>query len=338
MKVILLCLLIIGSVGFNQVLQFDLIDEIELPNEIELRQVEFVDVNQEGDLLLTDVSSGMVILYTAETQTFRVLDPEECHPGYVFSPQRAHFVKDGVWVFNHQPQVFKFQYNGECVGPIDQKIEAPDFFAEVNSDVLTGYKPLKYDLESPILQFYDHSAVETKTIELGGYVSAPTFSFRYGGGGMFANSNNVYFALSSAPIIYSVNTIDGDVKRFEPSRSMGYSVVQRNDIARSSRGNTGLLLDEVRNYLSEYTTTIHFDKLNDKYTLLHIMQPDRSGRELLIFDLDDEQFLNDSYIMDGSAKEFYYAYADSKAYNIIFDEDNYRWALEVYQVTVQAGN
>jgi hypothetical protein len=87
----------IFTIGNNDILKINLINEIPL-GEININQVEYVDVSQDGDLLLTDLSRQSVVLFEAETESFRELDPEECHPGYVFHPIRAQFISSEISV------------------------------------------------------------------------------------------------------------------------------------------------------------------------------------------------------------------------------------------------
>lgn len=334
MQVLLSILFFLWSAELNDTVQFNLVSEISLPYEINLSQVEFVDVNRKGDLLLTDISTETVVLYESETDSFRELNPEECHPGFIFQPIRAHFVRNDIWVFNQQPQVFKFQQNGDCIGSIDRQMETPDLFTELDEETVAGLKPLNYDLKSPTLYLFDDTGTVKKNVDLGDHILAPVFSFRYGSGGMFSNSNRLYFALSSAPVIYSYDSMDDTIELHMPGENMGLSVVQNDDLGRDNRGNPGSMFNEVRDYLSRYTSTIQFSRLNDQYALIQIEQPGRSGRELLVFDMKNEQFMDHSYRMDMEAGEFYYAYANSKAYTITFRDEEDRWVLEVYEVVV----
>ena len=324
----------IFTIGNNDILKINLINEIPL-GEININQVEYVDVSQDGDLLLTDLSRQSVVLFEAETESFRELDPEECHPGYAFHPIRAQFVSSEIWVFNQQSEVFRFQRNGDCSGPMSKRMSAPDLFSEINKGEKVGLKPLRFNLQEPTLYFYNNLGVEKDRIEAREIILAPIFSIRYGSGGMFAKQDKIYFALSSAPVIYSYDTLDESFERFLPEETMKLSIVENDDIERNSRGNSGLILNEVRDYLSNYTSTIHFGRLNHKYALLHIEQPGRSGRELLVFDLDKNQFLNQSYTLDVDSNEFYYAFGNSKAYNITFRDQEDRWVLEIYEVEIQ---
>jgi len=119
-----------GQAGITDL--FELSKEVLLPENVQLSQVEFVDVDQHGNLLITDQSRENVILYLSDSESFLELDPEECHPGFNFHPIRAHFVDDEVWVFNRQSEVSQFSENGGCMGVFPHRFDAPDFFTPVD--------------------------------------------------------------------------------------------------------------------------------------------------------------------------------------------------------------
>lgn len=321
----------IGQAGMADL--FELSKEVLLPANVQLSQVEFVDVDQHGNLLITDQSTENVILYLSDSESFLELDPDECHPGFSFHPIRAHFVDDEVWVFNRQSEVFRFYENGDCKGVYPNRFDAPDFFTPVNETLSAGIMPQNYDLSRPALLLYDReSGKVAESISLEEMV-APNMAFRYGAGGMFAHQNRIYFAVSSAPVIYSYHLDEKKITIYEPEELSQLSIVRNEDIG----GNPVAALREVQSYLKSYTTTLHFDKLNSDYAILHAEKPDRSDRELLLFDLNTKEFVNSTYNIGSDSDEFYQAFGNSKAYSIVFRDEEDSWVLQVYDVTI-SGN
>jgi len=164
-------------------------------------------------------------------------------------------------------------------------------------------------------------------------ILAPNMAFRYGGGGMFAHQNRIYFAVSSAPVIYSYYLAEKRTTIYEPEELSQLSIVRNEDIG----GSPVAVLREVQTYLKNYTTTLHFDKLNSDYAILHTKQPDRSGRELFLFDLNTKDFMKSTYKIGSDSDEFYQAFGNSKAYSIVFLDEADSWVLQVYDVTI-SGN
>lgn len=313
--------------------QFDLNKEVHLPANVQLNQIEYVDVDRNGNLLITDVSTKSVILYLSDSESFLELDPEDCHPGFSFHPIRAHFIDDEVWVLNRQSEVFLFNVDGSCLGVKQTRFDAPDHFSDYGTDGIAGFKPIRFNLQEPGLTLYDRSLeIVSDEVSLSEDIFAPKMAFRYGGGGMFSHNGNLYFALSSTPIIYNYSLADGQITKTSPEKISDVDISVGEDLNANSDENPASILSGLRDFLSNYTTTINFRKLSKSIAVLYIQQPDQSNREILFFDLESNTFLKDTYIIDAESDEHYQAFANSKAYNVFFDYDEDGWVLQVYDV------
>ena len=143
---------------------FDLSKEVQVPANIQLSQVKYVDVDKHRNLLITDRSRENVILYQLNSESFLDLDPDECHPGFSFHPIRAHFVDDEIRVFNRQSEVFRFYENGDYKGVYPHRVDAPDLFTTVDETFAAGILTQNYNLSQPALLLYDlESGTEAET-------------------------------------------------------------------------------------------------------------------------------------------------------------------------------
>lgn len=304
--------------------------ELSLPADVNLSLIEHVDISDNGDVLITDNSRRNVILFNKEEEAFLELNPEGCHPGYSFQPVRSYFVDDEIWVMNVQSSLFRFKSDGSCIGADSKRFSVPDHFSVADSKRVAAIRPAGYNLRNPGLTLYDRDLSEvSKQISFKNQITAPEMGFRFGGGGLFSHNGKIYFSLSSAPIIYIYSIEAGKLMEVSAGDTFDLKVSNGN-----SRGNPASIIGEVQDYIRNYSTTIDLRKLNDNTAVLFARHSGRSSRELLFFDLNSNTFLQDTYVIDGKSDEYYRVFANSKAYNVYFDEEKDGWVLQVFDVQV----
>ena len=94
------------------------IKRVKIPEELFLGGFFEIDIQDER-ILISDNSLNQVVLFTGKE--WKVLDPEECHPGFKFYPWKAEFGdNDEIFITNSGIWGFRFKKNGDCVGAVQE--------------------------------------------------------------------------------------------------------------------------------------------------------------------------------------------------------------------------
>lgn len=116
-------------------------DIIEIPQEIVLGTISYLDIDNKGNLLITDQMSKDVLLFNKKLKTFKSISPLKCTPGFNWRPIYSVFnnVNKNILVINSLPWGYKFLENGNCVEPMNYKFIAPSFIINTYDSRLVGY-------------------------------------------------------------------------------------------------------------------------------------------------------------------------------------------------------
>ena len=173
------------------------VKRIAIPEEIFLGEILEIDIQDER-ILISDNSLNQVVLFTGKD--WKILDPEECHPGYRSYPLKAKFGDhDEVFITNSGIWGFRFKKNGDCIGSVKEKSITPEQF-DYGNDIVGFSKDFKkYDIRS-----WNKNG-EEKRLVFSVENEFPNAEYRIEGGGIFKTDNAIYFTKVFEPILYSFN-------------------------------------------------------------------------------------------------------------------------------------
>tara|TARA_R110001599_G_scaffold1889_4_gene9836 strand:- start:286678 stop:287661 length:984 start_codon:yes stop_codon:yes gene_type:complete len=173
------------------------IKRVMIPEELFLGGFFEIDIQDER-ILISDNSLIQVVLFTGKE--WKILDPEECHPGFKFYPWKAEFGDhDEIFITNSGIWGFRFKKNGDCVGAVQEKSIMPEQF-DYGKDIVGFSKDfIKYDIRT-----WDKKG-EEKGVAFSVENEFPNAEYRFKGGGIFEADNIIYFTKAFEPVIYSFN-------------------------------------------------------------------------------------------------------------------------------------
>ncbi|MCF8298259.1 MAG: hypothetical protein K9H48_19350 [Melioribacteraceae bacterium] len=117
---------------------FKLVDTISLDNHVLIADVHSLDVNKNGQLLVTDQRSKRIYLFSKTGKLIKELKVDSCDPGYKWSPESANFKKDGEIVIL-DPIGIRFTPNGKCIKKMNTAFFWPAEWSFMNDGRIIGY-------------------------------------------------------------------------------------------------------------------------------------------------------------------------------------------------------
>ncbi|MBS3945662.1 MAG: hypothetical protein KGZ42_09215 [Melioribacter sp.] len=121
---------------------FKKVMEIQLSNEVPIGSVGSFDCN-EHSILITDAVSKKVILYNYDGKFVKLLNPEECTPGFLLNPIYATFSRnENIYVINEFNTGYIFDPEGLCIGPMHSSFIRVPHICFLNSDEIVAYSNL----------------------------------------------------------------------------------------------------------------------------------------------------------------------------------------------------
>ena len=118
---------------------FALEKEIVLTDSIYIAHYTYLDVDTDGNFLLTDMVGEQVILFDQEGNYKKMLTTEPCDPGFPWSPSQARFKPDGNIIVNSSLWGYEFSNNGECIGKLSDEFEFPHSMGFDNKGYIYGF-------------------------------------------------------------------------------------------------------------------------------------------------------------------------------------------------------
>ena len=113
------------------------------PDTLLIGNIEQVDVDSNGRLLVTDWIGKQVLLFDSTGTLLASLDPSTCHPAFPFSPGAAVFGNDEfIFVTNSSPGYWGYQFTAEgaCLGRADRSFNSPRFIDVDPEGVIYGVR------------------------------------------------------------------------------------------------------------------------------------------------------------------------------------------------------
>lgn len=103
-----------NRVSFDEI--FRNVGNTHLSEDVLIGQIRYLDVNSQGDLLVTDFYASEVYLFDKTGAYLNTLDAEPCHPGFVMRPSKTFFVPktEHIFMMNAGPWGYVFRPDGTC--------------------------------------------------------------------------------------------------------------------------------------------------------------------------------------------------------------------------------
>lgn len=272
---------------------FKKIKEIQLDDKILLAVISNLDINEEGNLLVTDNVGKKVYLFDANGKVKKILSADTCHPGFNLNPIYAKFTKENeILLVNSGPWGFRFKKNGDCLGDVDQSFVAPLHVCFKNNGNMIGYYNYNENggayleemdpLGKPIKKFGEFPQ------DLSNIVS------RLEGGGIVCdNNNNIYQLDVTSPTVKKYDSKGKYVGKI--SRKPSYFRGINEDIKEYS-GNPMELMKSVKNLFKKNTISYSLNMLDKDKILVQLLNNKKYGIE--IFDLNGNFLFEDELIYD----------------------------------------
>lgn len=115
------------------------LNKIDIPPEIIIGAISYLDIDNLGNLLITDQMSKSVLLFNKSSMKFKNLSTVKCTPGFNWRPIYSIFNGNNILVINSLPWGYKFYKNGDCYKPMSYKFIAPSFIINASESKLVGY-------------------------------------------------------------------------------------------------------------------------------------------------------------------------------------------------------
>ena len=163
-----------------------------IPDSLLIGNIEHMDVDPAGRMLLTDWTGGQVLLFDSTGSLQASLDPTACHPGFPFRPFSARFGGDAfIFVQNSAPWGFRFTTEGGCLGSAHEDYSAQSWFDVDPAGTLYG----SFDYPDPVRILRRMSSTGETLQEFPMPQSqVPNATRRVGGGGFIADGEHLFYA------------------------------------------------------------------------------------------------------------------------------------------------
>ena len=104
---------------------FTLEREVVLTDSIFIAHHTYLDVDTDGDFLLTDLFGQQVVLFDRNGHHKKTLSTELCDPGFPWSPFQARFKPDQNIIVNSSEWGYEFSNEGNCIGVMHDEFGFP---------------------------------------------------------------------------------------------------------------------------------------------------------------------------------------------------------------------
>jgi hypothetical protein len=293
--------------------------------------VRFVEVNKEGELLVTG-RRGEVLLFNGSGELIQDLGEGAMaeYPGLNWSPNRAIFLKDGsIFVQNNAPWGIFFDKSGQFKG-----ITSSDF--HISNRFTSGFGNNFFSMEITPEGAYIRK-LDINGNEINRFDEVPenfiNLMQRYRVGNQFVSDDRYLFFITVAePALYRLDLGEWELNRFE--QPPGYVNQATSDISSLQQVGTAGLAEEIAAFAENNTVSYSLHSITDQ--LLIIQYQNRSailegkagfGLQLVT---RGGQFPMESDLM---TDEWVLAAVNGNIYTMVRQDDAYRSpTLNVYQL------
>lgn len=255
---------------------FNNIKSIPLPEYPLIGQVTFLDVNEHGDLLITDRLLGEVFLFDSTESHIITLSLEGCRPGAFWHPSKAQYHPDGtIFVINSGPPWgIRFTPDGNCLEISGLHFLAPLHIAFDEDNNIYGYY-IAYD--GNYIKKMNPEGDEEK--RFGIFPDAFTnLISRFEGGGLLVSGETIYHINVHSPEVH-LYTLDGNHIKSIKNRPSYFRGVEKDLPAFG--GDSGIFLNEVGKIMKNRTIVYSLHSLDEAKLLVQYMHHNMYGIEVL---------------------------------------------------------
>ena len=118
---------------------FTLEKEVIFPDSIFIGHYTYLDVDADGDFLLTDLIGKQVILFDEDGNHKKTLSTEPCDPGFPWSPWQARFKPNGNIIVNSSLWGYEFSNDGICINELSDEFGFPKSMGFDNDGHMYGF-------------------------------------------------------------------------------------------------------------------------------------------------------------------------------------------------------
>ena len=186
-----------GSGAFSQ--HFRRLKTIQLSDQVLIGKIRFIDVDDDGAILATDLIGMQVHLFNQEGELLKSLTAEPCHPGFTMRPIQAVYAPDAsILMTNGGPWGYLFKRNGECSYAVDENFTPPDKLCSTD-DELYGFYTVRP--EEVYIRVMDASGKGLSSFQIAS-PKFPNITYRMPVGGLLCSeSGRIYYSDGFDPTI-----------------------------------------------------------------------------------------------------------------------------------------
>ena len=118
---------------------FTLEREVVLTDSVFIGHYTYLDVDEDGDFLLTDMLGKQVILYDRNGHHKKTLSTEPCDPGFPWDPFQARFKPNGNIIVRVIQWGYEFSNEGDCMDELSDEFGFPTAMGFGNSGNIYGF-------------------------------------------------------------------------------------------------------------------------------------------------------------------------------------------------------
>ena len=118
---------------------FTLEKEVIFPDSIFIGHYTYLDVDADGDFLLTDLIGKQAILFDEDGNHKKNLSTESCDPGFPWSPWQARFKPNGNIIVNSSLWGYEFSNDGICIDELSDEFGFPKSMGFDNDGHMYGF-------------------------------------------------------------------------------------------------------------------------------------------------------------------------------------------------------
>ena len=118
---------------------FTLEREVVLTDSVFITSTTHLDVDADGDFLLTDMLGKQAILFDRDGNYKKMLSTEPCDPGFPWDPFQARFKPDGNIIAHTSQWGYEFSNEGDCMGELSDEFGFPQGMGFGNSGNIYGF-------------------------------------------------------------------------------------------------------------------------------------------------------------------------------------------------------
>ncbi len=259
---------------FNR--HFTHVNTLPLPEYPLIGEVSYLDVDNNGTLLVTDRISNEVHFYDSTGSHIKTLSPEGCRPGAFWHPSIAQYHPDGtIFVLNSGPPWgIRFTPDGNCLEISGLHFLAPLHIAFDEDDNIYGYY-IAYD--GNYIKKMNQDGEEEKRFGIfpDGFRNLIS---RFEGGGLLVSGEKIYHINVHSPDVH-VYSLDGDHIRTIENRPSYFRAVDK-DLP-DFQGDPQKFLREVGTILRNRTIVFSLHLLDEVKLLVQYKDHNTYGIDVL---------------------------------------------------------